>query len=146
MSARSHRQRCFATSQLNSLPPSLRKTRGMPKVKHNWSKCCATPSSLLVGMGNAKGNLDALSTASKMYSLPAKEVVPIRRRSTSISPMVLRPVWVEGPVAGCCFVSDVYSRMTGRIRVRLLPLWAKKIVLVLGRGLVLPRSTRVGNG
>ena len=84
MSARSHRQRCFTTSQLNSLPPSLRKTRGMPKVKHNyWSKFCATPSALLVGMGNAKGNLDALSTASKMYSLLAKEVVTIRSRSTS---------------------------------------------------------------
>ena len=82
MSARSHRQRCLTTSQLNSLPPSRRKTPGMPKVKHNWSKCCATPSALLVGMENAKGDLDALYTASKMYSLPAKEVVPIRSRST----------------------------------------------------------------
>ena len=82
MSARSHRQRCFTTSQLNSLPPSLRKTRGMPKVTHNWSKCCATPA-FLVGMGNAKRNLDALSTASKVYSLPAKEVVPIPSRSIS---------------------------------------------------------------
>ena len=145
MSARSHRQRCFTTSQLNSLPPSLRKTRGMPKVKHNWSKCCATPSAFLVGMGNAKGNLDALSTTSKMYSLPAKEVVPIRNRSTFNISHGSWPVRVEGLVAGCGFVSDVYSRMTGRIRVRLLPLWAKKNVLVLGRGLMLPRSARVGN-
>ena len=83
MSARSHLQRCLTTSQLNSLPPSLRKTRGMRKVKHNWSKCCATPFALLVGMGNAKGNSDAFSTASKMYLLPAKEVVPMRSRSTS---------------------------------------------------------------
>ena len=60
--------------------------------------------------------------------------------------MVLWPVRVEGPAAGCCFVSDVYSRMTGRIRARLLPLWVKKIVLVLGRGLMLPRGARVGNG
>ena len=37
----------------------------------------------MVGIGNAKGNLEALSTASKKYSLPAKEVVPIRSKSTS---------------------------------------------------------------
>ena len=83
MSARNQRQRCLTTSQLNSRPPSLRKTRGIPKVENNWSKCCATPSALLVGMENAKGNLETLSTASKMYSLPAKEVVPTRSRSTS---------------------------------------------------------------
>ena len=83
MSARKQRQRCRTTSQLNSRPPSLRKTRGIPKVKHNLSMCCGTPSAFLVGIGNAKGNLEALSTASKKYSLPAKEVVPIRSRSTS---------------------------------------------------------------
>ena len=45
--------------------------------------CSATFSAFLVGIGNAKGSLEALSTSSKMYSLPAKEVVPIRSRSTS---------------------------------------------------------------
>ena len=85
MSARKQRQRCLTTSHLNSRPPSLRKTRGIPKVKHNWSMCCGTPSAFLVGIGNAKGNLEALSTASKKYSLSAKEVVPIRSSTSNTS-------------------------------------------------------------
>ena len=146
MSARSHRQRCLTTSQLNSLPPSPRKTRDLPKVKHNWSKRCATSSALLVGMGKVKGNLDALSTASKMYSLPTKEVVPIRSRSTSNTS--------HGPTAragrrASCWLLLSFRRLQPHDRTYLrtsLTIVGKKNVLVLGRGLMLPRSARVGDG
>ena len=146
MSARSHRQRCLTTSPLNSLPPSLRKTRGMSKVKHNWSKCCATLFALLVGVGKAKGNLDALSTASKMYSSPAKDVVPIRSRSTSNTSH--GSTARAGRRASCWLLlrfrrlqphDRTYSR-TSRTIV------GQKTVLVLGRGWMLPQSARVGDG
>ena len=43
-----------------------------------------TPTAVLLGIEiqSIKGNFDALSTASKIYSLPTKGVAPIRSKST----------------------------------------------------------------
>ena len=55
----------------------------VPKVKHSGNRYRATPSALLLGIGNAKGNLDVLSAVSKTYSMPAETMVPIKSKSTS---------------------------------------------------------------
>ena len=85
MSARSHIHRCLTMSQLNFRPSSLRPTRGCRKLSIN-TRCHATQSALLLGIGNAKGNFDAFSIASKICALPGKEVAPIRSKSTFTTP------------------------------------------------------------
>ena len=146
MSARNQRQRFLTASQLNSRPPSLRKTQGVRKVKHNWSMCCATSSAFLVGIGNAKESLEALSTASEMYSLSAKEVVPIRSRSTSNTSHGSTARAEGGLVAGCYFAFVFYSRRKGHIRVHLLLLWASESVPLLEQGWMLSIHPRQREG
>lgn len=83
MSARNNLESRLPTSQLNSRSPPLRTTWRVPNVKHSCNRCRATPYTFLLGVGNTKRNVNALWTATKIYSVSGKEVVPIQSKSTS---------------------------------------------------------------
>ena len=52
-----------------------------------YTRCHATPSALLLSIGNAKGNFDALSTVSRIYSLSLRILGPVRSKSTPSDPL-----------------------------------------------------------
>ena len=57
--------------QLNSPPPSVRKFFGTSKANNGFVRIRVTNSAGFEGKGNPPGNLEARSTANKIWLLPA---------------------------------------------------------------------------